>query len=217
MPRCDQAAHAAAVVACAVGTDADHASAQRWGGERRAAAGPPADIFHDACLASYAAALPEHTAPAGYTCPTCSVPILPADNVASPVAVALRAALRNAPWARRFLGDVPSDAASADGSKGAAGLAPSATAATLTSQSAAGPAIAPATVFAPPAPSRGAASAGTPRGVRGRGRCVCSSDPDDETRAPVCGLGAALRWRAVAGRLISQAPVAAAELRKPSR
>ena len=57
--------------------------------------------------------MPEHTAPAGYGCPTCSVPIIPAENAASPVAVAVRASLRNAPWARRFLGGGSSTASAA--------------------------------------------------------------------------------------------------------
>ena len=31
------------------------------------------DVFHWACLNSYAASLPTNTAPAGYTCPNCKV------------------------------------------------------------------------------------------------------------------------------------------------
>ncbi|XP_044115567.1 zinc finger protein-like 1 [Neovison vison] len=62
------------------------------------------DLFHWACLNERAAQLPRNTAPAGYQCPTCSGPIFPSNNLAGPVASALREKLATVNWARAGLG-----------------------------------------------------------------------------------------------------------------
>lgn len=61
-------------------------------------------IFHWSCLNKYACEFPAHTAPAGYTCPTCNVCIFPPSNVVSPVADILRNTLLGENWARSGLG-----------------------------------------------------------------------------------------------------------------
>ncbi|XP_053824152.1 zinc finger protein-like 1 isoform X1 [Vidua chalybeata] len=62
------------------------------------------DVFHWPCLAGWARALPPRTAPAGHRCPQCGGPLFPPPNLQGPVAEALRARLRTAPWARPGLG-----------------------------------------------------------------------------------------------------------------
>ncbi|XP_031950860.1 zinc finger protein-like 1 [Corvus moneduloides] len=62
------------------------------------------DVFHWPCLAGWARALPPRTAPAGHRCPQCGGPLFPPPNLEGPVAEALRARLRTAPWARPGLG-----------------------------------------------------------------------------------------------------------------
>lgn len=62
------------------------------------------DVFHWACLNSYAASLPTNTAPAGYSCPNCKSTVFPPENQISPVADQLRQMLATAPWARVGLG-----------------------------------------------------------------------------------------------------------------
>ncbi|NXQ61455.1 ZFPL1 protein, partial [Anthoscopus minutus] len=62
------------------------------------------DVFHWPCLAGWARALPPRTAPAGHRCPQCGGPLFPPHNLEGPVADALRARLRTAPWARPGLG-----------------------------------------------------------------------------------------------------------------
>ncbi|NWV87563.1 ZFPL1 protein, partial [Machaerirhynchus nigripectus] len=64
----------------------------------------PPDVFHWPCLAGWARALPPRTAPAGHRCPQCGGPLFPPPNLEGPVAEALRARLRTAPWARPGLG-----------------------------------------------------------------------------------------------------------------
>eukprot|EP00053_Salpingoeca_punica_P007800 m.71001 g.71001 ORF g.71001 m.71001 type:complete len:329 (-) comp14336_c0_seq1:1006-1992(-) len=77
------------------------------------------DLFHWDCLDAYAKTnFPAHTAPAGYTCPSCKAGVVPADNNASLVAKALRERLRLTTW-----GTVPA----------APTTAPAATSATTTS------------------------------------------------------------------------------------
>lgn len=56
-------------------------------------------IFHMQCVDSYASRFPPNTAPAGYTCPTCSHPIF-AFSSKSPVAQVLENALRPYAWAK---------------------------------------------------------------------------------------------------------------------
>ena len=46
--------------------------------------------MHWACLDRYARSMPASTAPAGFVCPSCGDCIFPPDNLASPVADALR-------------------------------------------------------------------------------------------------------------------------------
>ncbi|XP_033639974.1 zinc finger protein-like 1 homolog isoform X1 [Asterias rubens] len=62
------------------------------------------DVFHWSCLDEYARQLPPHTAPAGYTCPSCNVGIFPPGNMVSPVAEVLRESLSRVNWARAGLG-----------------------------------------------------------------------------------------------------------------
>lgn len=61
-------------------------------------------VFHWVCLDKFARSLPSDTAPAGYTCQTCSECIFPSENLVSPVADALRGLLSDVNWARAGLG-----------------------------------------------------------------------------------------------------------------
>ena len=56
------------------------------------------------CLNDYAKQLPSHTAPAGYTCPSCNTGVFPPSNMVSPVAQSLREVLTKVNWARAGLG-----------------------------------------------------------------------------------------------------------------
>lgn len=56
-------------------------------------------VFHWSCLDRHCQQMPRHTAPAGFGCPTCGAAVVPATNVASPVADALVALLKSASWA----------------------------------------------------------------------------------------------------------------------
>ena len=60
------------------------------------------DLFHWSCLNEYFRSFPNHTAPDGYTCPTCHVCIFPPSNLVSPVADRLRAKLSTVNWANRL-------------------------------------------------------------------------------------------------------------------
>ena len=62
------------------------------------------DVYHWVCLDKWARSLPINTAPAGYTCQTCSECIFPTENLVSPVADALRKLLSDVNWARAGLG-----------------------------------------------------------------------------------------------------------------
>ena len=62
------------------------------------------DVFHWNCLNTYCRQMPGYTAPAGYTCPTCSYCIFPPSNLSSPIGEALRAQLGQVNWARAGLG-----------------------------------------------------------------------------------------------------------------
>ncbi|CAF1503563.1 unnamed protein product [Adineta ricciae] len=57
------------------------------------------DLFHWSCLDEYFRSFPSHTAPDGYTCPTCQMCVFPPSNLASPVAEQLRKKLATAHWA----------------------------------------------------------------------------------------------------------------------
>jgi len=61
-------------------------------------------VFHWHCLDSWARQYPAHTAPAGYTCPTCRECIFPKANQESPLVNALKHMLGRANWARAGLG-----------------------------------------------------------------------------------------------------------------
>ncbi|KAJ3416828.1 hypothetical protein HDV05_008413 [Chytridiales sp. JEL 0842] len=61
------------------------------------------DLFHVECLNTVCQKLPEHTSPAGYLCPTCSTPILPADNVNSRIADLIRGAFEKSKWAQHII------------------------------------------------------------------------------------------------------------------
>lgn len=64
------------------------------------------DILHLECLNNYACHLPLNTAPAGYVCPICTIPIFSftPGTVKSPVASLLEQSLANFPWAREGIG-----------------------------------------------------------------------------------------------------------------
>jgi len=59
---------------------------------------PCYDVFHWHCLAKHFAALPAHTAPAGYTCPTCESRAIPTDSMSGPVVDAVRQAFSDTAW-----------------------------------------------------------------------------------------------------------------------
>lgn len=61
------------------------------------------DLFHLECINAKCNMLPEYTAPAGYTCPTCKKAIIPADNIASPLASIIRVKLADSKWAQPHL------------------------------------------------------------------------------------------------------------------
>ncbi|TPX30212.1 hypothetical protein SmJEL517_g06171 [Synchytrium microbalum] len=61
------------------------------------------DLFHVDCINSHCAKLPEHTASAGYSCPSCHVPIIPPDNVNSQIAELVRNTFRDASWAQHII------------------------------------------------------------------------------------------------------------------
>lgn len=58
------------------------------------------DVFHKSCVEKYASSLPEHTAPAGFTCMACSAPIIPQANEEKPIAQELRKYLSTQSWAQ---------------------------------------------------------------------------------------------------------------------
>lgn len=60
------------------------------------------DLFHWTCLSEYLRSFPMHTAPDGYTCPTCKTCIFPAPNHASPVADQVRMKLATLNWPTKF-------------------------------------------------------------------------------------------------------------------
>ena len=60
------------------------------------------DLFHWSCLNEYFRSFPNHTAPDGYTCPTCHTCIFPPPNLVSPVADHVRAKLTTVNWANRL-------------------------------------------------------------------------------------------------------------------
>ncbi|ESN91550.1 hypothetical protein HELRODRAFT_70089 [Helobdella robusta] len=62
------------------------------------------DVFHWSCLNNYENSLPANTAPAGYTCPLCSVCVFPPSNASSPVIDELVKLLSTVNWARAGLG-----------------------------------------------------------------------------------------------------------------
>ncbi|CAF1014821.1 unnamed protein product [Adineta steineri] len=57
------------------------------------------DLFHWSCLNEYFRSFPSHTAPDGYTCPTCHTCIFPPPNLVSPVADLVRKKLATVSWA----------------------------------------------------------------------------------------------------------------------
>jgi hypothetical protein len=60
------------------------------------------DLFHWSCLNEYFRSFPNHTAPDGYTCPTCHTCIFPPTNLVSPVADHVRTKLSTVNWANRL-------------------------------------------------------------------------------------------------------------------
>ncbi|XP_018006855.1 zinc finger protein-like 1 homolog [Hyalella azteca] len=62
------------------------------------------DVFHSSCLERWGSSHPPHTAPAGFLCPHCRAPVFPAQQLASPVALALKEALSSWHWSRKAMG-----------------------------------------------------------------------------------------------------------------
>ncbi|CAF4107271.1 unnamed protein product [Rotaria sordida] len=60
------------------------------------------DLFHWSCLNEYFHSFPNHTAPDGYTCPTCHTCVFPPSNLVSPVADNVRNKLSTVNWANRL-------------------------------------------------------------------------------------------------------------------
>ena len=60
------------------------------------------DLFHWSCLNEYFQSFPSHTAPDGYTCPTCHTCVFPPSNLVSPVADQVRTKFSQASWANRL-------------------------------------------------------------------------------------------------------------------
>ncbi|CAF2586504.1 unnamed protein product [Rotaria sp. Silwood2] len=60
------------------------------------------DLFHWSCLNEYFRSFPNHTAPDGYTCPTCHTCVFPPSNLVSPVADHVRTKLSTVNWANRL-------------------------------------------------------------------------------------------------------------------
>ncbi|KAI8811699.1 hypothetical protein BJ742DRAFT_126977 [Cladochytrium replicatum] len=61
------------------------------------------DLFHIECVNERCSTLPEHTAPAGYGCPTCNLAIMPTENARSSIAELVRLTFRDAKWAQNLL------------------------------------------------------------------------------------------------------------------
>jgi len=61
-------------------------------------------VFHWTCLNKYCSTLPPNTAPAGYTCPDCNIPIFPSSSTPSPIYMVLKKKLATTEWARIGLG-----------------------------------------------------------------------------------------------------------------
>ncbi|EGF84067.1 hypothetical protein BATDEDRAFT_34065 [Batrachochytrium dendrobatidis JAM81] len=61
------------------------------------------DLFHVECVNEHCNALPSHTAPAGYACPSCKTPIIPAENSASSIAKNIWATFKNERWSQHIL------------------------------------------------------------------------------------------------------------------
>lgn len=60
-------------------------------------------VLHPICLSHHASTFPPHTAQAGYTCPVCSVPIIPPESDKSELALIIRDILATQDWAQPFL------------------------------------------------------------------------------------------------------------------
>ncbi|KAI9209145.1 uncharacterized protein BJ171DRAFT_488634 [Polychytrium aggregatum] len=57
------------------------------------------DLFHVDCIKTMCDKLPEHTAAAGYACPACHAPIIPAENMTGQIANDVRATFASCKWA----------------------------------------------------------------------------------------------------------------------
>ncbi|KAI9032153.1 hypothetical protein DFJ74DRAFT_701786 [Hyaloraphidium curvatum] len=72
------------------------------------------DLFHTNCVNDACNQLPNTTAPAGYMCATCQTPIIPPDNVNSPLAEIIRSKFQDAKWAQHILPRKPLPSAAAE-------------------------------------------------------------------------------------------------------
>lgn len=66
-------------------------------------------LFHPECIDVHAASFPPNTAQAGFTCPTCTKPIIPPAGATSPLARLLQQHLQTAPWLHPAEQVVPND------------------------------------------------------------------------------------------------------------
>lgn len=88
------------------------------------------DVLHLECLNNYASQLPPNTAPAGYVCPICTMPIFSftPGSTKSPVGSQLEKTLADYPWAREGIGLGLMDSkvqTNADNSSNSNGILPS--------------------------------------------------------------------------------------------
>mmetsp|Transcript_4972 Transcript_4972/g.12369 ORF Transcript_4972/g.12369 Transcript_4972/m.12369 type:complete len:290 (-) Transcript_4972:126-995(-) len=59
------------------------------------------ELAHPSCIDTLALSLPANTAQAGYTCPSCSKPLVPPPSDLSPLAETVRSHIRKSAWADR--------------------------------------------------------------------------------------------------------------------
>lgn len=64
------------------------------------------DLFHVDCLNKVCNEKPNTTAPAGYTCPVCSMGIIPSEGAGGAVANGVRIAFGNSDWGKGLIGPV---------------------------------------------------------------------------------------------------------------
>jgi hypothetical protein len=73
------------------------------------------DMFHMKCIDDYGAKMPNNTALAGFGCPTCSTPLVPASVEPSPLVSDIISRLSNFTWINTMLPQLPSAPSSVNG------------------------------------------------------------------------------------------------------